>query len=352
MGNKADKNRMMHYDLLRIVAAFSVVLLHVASQHWYTLDIYGKDWIIANSYDALFRFGVPVFVMISGALFLAPDYELDLKKLFKHNILRLVIMYVIWSAGYGLWDLRYADLLHLGMKDLLRELITGRYHLWFLPMIVGIYLILPILKTWISNATKKQIEYFLLLFFLLQIVNQTIQALTVTDEIQYVLNIFKPELICGYVGYFVLGYYLAHIGISVRLRNILYVMFLPALLANVLLGTVLAHRAGAPVAAIYDSYGLFTFVVVVTVFAAFRQLFEKRRFHKAFEWCIGEVSKDTLGIYLLHIAVLELGELFGIHNMIIPNIIGIPLLTISCFLICLIVTALLRRIPVIGRYIC
>ena len=70
VSSKTDKKRLIHYDLLRIFAAFSVVMLHSAAQFWYSLDIYSTEWLIANSYDALFRFGVPIFVMISGALFL------------------------------------------------------------------------------------------------------------------------------------------------------------------------------------------------------------------------------------------------------------------------------------------
>ena len=77
MANSNNKERIIHYDLLRIVAAFSVVMLHSTAQYWYTLDIYSSEWIIANTYDAIFRFGVPIFVMMSGALLLNPGYELN-----------------------------------------------------------------------------------------------------------------------------------------------------------------------------------------------------------------------------------------------------------------------------------
>ena len=49
------------YDLLRILAAFSVVILHISAQFWYDFDVTDFRWLTANSYDALFRFGVPVF---------------------------------------------------------------------------------------------------------------------------------------------------------------------------------------------------------------------------------------------------------------------------------------------------
>lgn len=79
-------------------------MLHSATQFWYDLDVRSTEWVIANSYNAVFRFGVPIFVMISGALFLDNGYKLNLKRLYTRNILRLVILYIVWSCIYGLYD--------------------------------------------------------------------------------------------------------------------------------------------------------------------------------------------------------------------------------------------------------
>ena len=352
MKNNTERKRELHYDLLRIISAFSVVILHCAAQYWYDLDIYGMQWMIANSYDAIFRFGVPVFVMISGALFLAPEYKLDIKRLYKHNILRMVVIYVLWSGLYGLWDCRYADHSVLGIKDVLREMMGGRYHLWFLPMIIGIYMILPILKGWIERAGKKQIEYILILFFVVQILNQTIRALTVTDELQYILKILDVELICSYVGYFILGYYLAHIGIGPKLKRFLYIALLPSVICNVVLGNYLSHRSGVPTAAIYDSFGLFTFITVTALFVFAKDKWKKASYGKAGDFVVKELSADMLGVYVMHIGVIEVLEIFGIHSMMMNNVFAIPLLAIICFAICTLLSSLLRRIPFIGRYIC
>lgn len=352
MGKVTERKRELHYDVLRIISAFSVVILHSAAQYWYDLDIYGKEWMVANSYDAVFRFGVPIFVMISGALFLTPNYQLDIKRLYKHNILRMAVIYVLWSCLYGLWDCRYADHAALGIKDVLREMMGGRYHLWFLPMIIGIYMILPILKGWIEHATKRQIEYIIILFFAVHICNQTIQALTVTDELHYILRILDVELICSYVGYFILGYYLAHVGISTGLKKILYIAFVPAVICNVILGNYLARRIGVPTAAIYDSFGLFTFVVVVSLFVFAGDKLKKESYGKTGNFLVKELAADMLGVYVMHIGVIEVLEILGIHSMMMNNVIAIPLLAIICFTVCIVFSSLLRRIPFVGRYIC
>lgn len=352
MTEKKEIKRALHYDVLRIFAAFSVVLLHSASQYWYTLDIYSKDWLVANSYDAAFRFGVPVFVMISGALFLAPDYKIDVKRLYTHNILRMLILFAVWSCLYGLWDVRFFGFETLGVKGVLREMVMGRYHLWFLPMIIGIYMILPVLKTWVEHASRKQIEYILILFLIFQVGVWTLRALTVTDEIHYILDWINIELVCSYVGYFILGYYLAHVGIALRLKKAIYIAAVPAVLCNVILGNVIARHRGMLVSDIYDSFGIFTFIVVIALFLFVKERFENMAPGKVGAAVIKELSADMLGIYVLHIGVLEALEMVGIHSMMMNNIIAIPLLAVICFSICLVASSLLRRIPRIGKYIC
>lgn len=344
--------RMLYYDLLRIIAAFSVVMLHSSAQFWYELDVRSTEWIIANAYDAVFRFGVPIFVMISGAIFLDTDYELNIRRLYRHNILRMVILYIVWSCVYGLYDSRSFDVSAVGMKPVLREMIMGRYHLWFIPMIVGIYVLLPILKGWLATAEKKTIEYFLGLFLVLKIICDTLRAWVETDELHSILDMLDVEMVCSYVGYFVLGYYLVHFGISKKVRNTIYALFVPAAMVNIVAGTRLSWRVGEADGSIYDSFTLFTFLMVIAIFVFVKEKGSKCSFGGRSTKVIRELSADTLGIYLLHIGVMEILRPYGVHSMMLPNIVGIPLFSILCFVICMLIAAVLRRIPVIGRYLC
>lgn len=344
-------NRMIYLDVLRVLAAFSVVMLHSAAQFWNTLDVRSTDWVVANSYNAVFRFGVPIFVMISGALFLSPDYKLDVKRLFVHNILRLFIISVVWSSIYGLFDCLWLfNINDLGMKDILREMLAGRYHLWFLPMLMGIYVLIPILKSWLEHAEKRNVEYFILLFFLIQVGGETIRALTVTDEIHAGIDVLKVDMVCGYLGYFVLGYYLAHVGISDKWRKRIYGAAIPAALLNVLLGCLLVWQNGIETASIYDSFGLCTFVLVTAIFLICRN--GKREVSEKTGMVLREISGSTMGAYLMHVGVMEFTESFGFHSMMIRNVLGIPMYAVICFAGCLLVASILRRIPVVGRYIC
>ena len=344
------KERKLHYDLLRIVAAFSVVVLHSSAQFWYYLDLHSAEWLIVNGYDAVFRFGVPIFVMLSGAMFLAPDYQLDVKRLFRHNILRMLVLYGIWSFLYALYSCRNLEVLNL--KTLLRAIITGYYHLWFIPMIIGIYLLLPILKGWVEKAEKCQVQYFLGLFFVLQILRITMRTLVVSDEIHTILDTWEIEMACGYLGYFVWGYYLAHVGIGDKMRKILYVMFVPAVILNIVVSTLLSRRAGEAEGVFFDSYGICTFVMVSAMFVFTVDRGSRMSFGKKSAKWIKELSANTLGVYLLHLGMLEVWRAAGFHSMTLPVAVGIPVLSILCFAVCTAIAGLLRRIPIVGRFLC
>lgn len=346
------KERKLHYDLLRIIASFSVVVLHVSAQAWYITDLHSKEWLVTNAYDAVFRFGVPIFVMISGALFLDPGYQLNAKRLYKHNIFRMIILYMVWCAVYGLFKYRGSDLTMVGIKPILRSIVNGYYHLWFIPMIVGLYLLLPILKDWINKAEKRQIEYFLALFFVLQILRTTFRTLVISDELQAILDLGEIQMVCGYLGYFVWGYYLAHVGIGGPIRKCFYILAIPAAVINVVVSTLLSWRAAAPEGVFFDSYGICTFLIVTFLFVFTVDKGSSIRLRKNTAGLIREISANTLGVYLIHVGMLEVWQQYGLHSMTLPVAAGVPIVSILCFVVCTMIAGILRRIPFVGRYIC
>lgn len=350
--NRTGTNRNVQYDLLRIFAAFSVVMLHCAAQRWYDLPIDGADWKTVNAYDACFRFGVPVFVMLSGAIFLDPSRELDVKRLYRHNILRLIILYLLWGAVYGLLDCCGYGFSNLTWKEILKEMASGRYHLWYLPMLAGIYALLPILRSWVLHAQKRNLQYFLSLFAVLQVFRTTAMTFVKNGELLHFLSLGEIPMVCGYLGYFVLGYYIAHIGIPEKYHKYFYLAILPGAALNILISNAQTARDGIPNGAVYDSFGLFTFLTAVAVFLFCVKRLSARSWSRRAAAAIGELAGGTLGVYLMHIGVIELLEPLGIHSAAVPVAAGVPLLALLTFVLCSALAALLRRIPRIGRYIC
>ncbi len=88
-----EKTRIFYFDFLRIFAAFAVVLAHTASIR------YGMHY--SNLvYYCIFKWAVPVFVMISGALFLEPAKNITINNILRKYIFRVAIVFIVWSLFY------------------------------------------------------------------------------------------------------------------------------------------------------------------------------------------------------------------------------------------------------------
>ena len=96
------EERKMHLDYLRIIAILCPIIGHFITINSKNTSINSVHWLIANVIDNLLRWCIPVFVMISGALFLDQNKEINIKTLYKKNILRLFIALIFWSLFYAI----------------------------------------------------------------------------------------------------------------------------------------------------------------------------------------------------------------------------------------------------------
>ena len=90
---KKGNERTAYFDYLRVFATFAVVILHLSGQNWNNTNVNGFEWRVFNGYDSLVRWAVPVFVMISGALFL--DRNISPKKIYSKYVLRLFVSFCV-----------------------------------------------------------------------------------------------------------------------------------------------------------------------------------------------------------------------------------------------------------------
>ncbi|MBR2661951.1 MAG: acyltransferase family protein [Clostridia bacterium] len=174
-----ERSRIIYFDVLRIMAIFFVVVLHVSAENWYDTDINSFEWRMMNLFDGISRWGVPIFVMISGALFL--DRNITMKQLYGKYILRLALSFVVWSFGYAVvW---YAMGKDRSIASFVSSFIKGHYHLWFIYMIIGLYIITPMLNRIVSD--EKLLRYFLILSFVFAIVIPEIISIITTFNAKY-----------------------------------------------------------------------------------------------------------------------------------------------------------------------
>ena len=172
------RERKVYLDVLRTLAIFSVVVIHVAANNWYSVDVASLDWQVFNVADSLVRWSVPMFVMISGELFLDPSRELPIRKLYSKNVLRIVIAFIVWSVAYVLFGLYVTDSIHT-KSEIFAHFVKGEYHLWFLWMIVGLYIVPPILRH--GTSSPKATRYFVIIALIFSFCIPTIEEIATIE---------------------------------------------------------------------------------------------------------------------------------------------------------------------------
>ena len=149
--NHDCEGRIVWPDVLRTVAVAAVIMLHAAA-----VGFDGRfgartvSWQVCNLYDSLVRFSVPVFVMVSGMFLLNPEREYDLKKLYLSKILRIATAFLFWASFYLMVVLIVTSVQGKPSSGeygylyiIMQEAAGGHYHLWFLFMIAGLYMVTP-----------------------------------------------------------------------------------------------------------------------------------------------------------------------------------------------------------------
>lgn len=352
-----EKSRRVSFDILRILAAFSVVMLHVSSRYIMAHPVDSTVFYFSNLYNSLNRFGVPIFVMISGAIFLDKEKEIDVKRLWIHNILRILIVFILWNYIYYVYkcvQYWHFDFFHTSLEDTIKGIAYGTDYLWFLPMIISLYVLVPVLRTWLSKATKQNIEYFLMMFLIFNILKTSAVLITESSLVNRLSETFSFVEFSGYLGYFVLGYYLTTYEPPKRLRHAIYISVPFAAALNYLISMKLSLRDTGYNPGVYDSFGIFTFIEIVALFmlVTIRVKKKKKDFRPATLKLLRNIADDTFGVYLIHIGIMDYIFFDGTLELIeSASAIQIPL-ALAVFAVGCIVSALLRRIPVIGRFIC
>ena len=189
------QNRIIWLDVMRWVAMFGIVFCHAGDPFNFSTSAgTDSDFIWWGAiWGSLVRYSVPLFVMITGALLL-PIHEETLGGFYKKRILRVLWPFLIWSMVYSLFPwlssvlapsaeaaktaiettFPYSTFMNDG-AGASSDLISGlklcaaslislhnlSCHVWYVFMLIGLYLYLPIFSAWVEKASLKQKYVFL-----------------------------------------------------------------------------------------------------------------------------------------------------------------------------------------------
>ena len=280
---------------LRNIATFAVIVLHVTAPFVLQFNkISFSSWQLSNFIDASLRFGVPIFVMISGAVLL--DRNEPLKLFLTKRLKRVVLPFLFWSIVYFLFvhtnNFQKFALSSFSLEIFFDKLLKGTYyHLWYVYMILGIYLLIPFIRKWVQNSSKQELQYFLLLWAVTLFIN--------TGAAKYLPNV-EMLYFSRYIGYLVLGYYLdKHIETTPAKRMLYFIFFVLGLCLTFLSTSYLSISQNKLDITYYNYLSPNVCLMSIGVFLLGKSLLQQSNSLSA------SLDKHSYGIYLVHILVLH-----------------------------------------------
>lgn len=342
-----NNKRIIQFDALRVIAALAVVWLHTSAQRFY--ECYpSTEWEARNIYDSLVRWAVPIFVMISGALFLVPQKKSEIRNLYTKNIVRIIRVFLFWSIIY----ITYDGIGEKGLVGFWGKIIMGPFHFWFLKMLIGLYISVPILRAIVSN--KKLEQYFICLSlitaFFIPMLFPLIGCFSNVARcfVEKYYEEIGLKIALGYVGYFVLGHYLTINIVKEKVKKVLCILGILSIFAVNILTSFVSNRVGTPYLFLYGNINIFTLFESVALFVVIKDKQIAPRYHAV----LINASKLSLGIYIIHPLVMEiLFDLWEIDSSFLNPIYFIPFFASIVFVISFCVSFVLIRIPIINKFI-
>ena len=345
---KQAKSRLLSYDVIRIVAIMLVLLVHVSAYIvLYNPDPTTKEFILGNVFNGISRAGVPLFVMLTGALLLNEDRKFDAKTFYKKSFTWMALLMLGWTVAYGAFYAIVFPLLHHNpvawdtvgktMWNYALTLPTMYPHLWYMFMVVGLYLMIPVLRLFVKRENKSYILGIILAFVVAQLAVNTFNILAKgwTFNFTTIINKFHVEPATGFVGYALTGWYVTNFKIDKRSRFALYGLSLAAVVFATSMVQTRIKTYSAVRGNFYEPLTLTAFLYGLGVFVLLYTLCGERQTKNRLTALL---SKDAFGVYIIHAVWLELLTMwfpyweFPLHNVVLYMLLLFVAVTVVSYL--------------------
>ncbi len=265
----------MNIDILRIFAFVFIVMLHTLNRQ-YGLTVWMSGY-------AVISIGVNLFIMISGYLLL--DRTETVKEFFRKRFFSILPLFIIFNIIY----IYFYNHSFITIKKI------SAPHFWYIYMILGLYLLTPWLRKVLQYA-EKETFYVVVLWFLCNVLNPYMQFF------KFPKIPFSHFPITGFIGYYILGYYLKKY--RYKLEKIPFIcvigVYITGFLISVLSTKYVLVTTGNRISDFFDKNSLGTFFMSVSFFIFWIKFNFKNR-----NKVIRMISDSTYFAYLIHIIILH-----------------------------------------------
>lgn len=338
------RNRVIYIDVIRVTAMLAVVLVHTLT-NMIVSGMGSRLWIPANIMETISQIAVPLFYMISGVTILNSSKTRDLKYLFKHRLVRIMVPFLIWAVISAFFFQIVGD----GFKlDVIIKKIAMMYNqpvitaFWFLYPFIGFYLLSPAIKFFVDAANKTVINYILILWYITNIfLPGFVTSLPPEAGTFFVAYGNGLMFLSNMGGYFLLGYKLSNIkkeNINVKLHLSIFSI---GMLVSII-DLYIVHRYALQ----QKPLASFPASVLIPILAGSLFLICKKyegRYPEKLQAVIEFIAPLTYGIYLVH----------GIVVALVQSVIN-PMNYVAVFpvaiVICIVGVWVMSKIPLVNKY--
>ena len=341
-----DEERKYYIDFIKIISTFLVIFNHTGNTGF--LAFQGQDNIILKVIEILCSsfclVAVPLFFMCSGVLLLSKAESIS--GLYKKRVVKYLTVILVFTLGYYVSLSLYGHA-QMSLWWILNTLcstttfsFSGSY--WFLYSYVAFLIMLPIFRIIAKHITREIMIYICTLYFvfggMLPLLEYTFGFGNIALAIPFVTNpaFFYP----------LVGFYIEENDISYfRNKKIMFAAMIMTAISFVS-STVISLLSLRQDQFINEYLTIFEGFIVIFVFILGRDAFKKVKLTSKIKKVIQQISSCTFGIYLIHGFVFT----FMIRTDTIYTGIGYVdswLMVFFVFLIGLLVTYILRKIPII-----
>lgn len=354
-----EKKRYANIDLLKTVAILMVIALHS--------QLFKLDFIQYNNISSYIQYflriiceGVAIFILVNGFL-LINKKEFDLKRhLLK--ILKIFILLILWSIILTtVIKLIYQEPLKISeiIKNIFVIDINNKYTgvLWFLQSLIALYLIYPVLKI-LHDKDKNVYDYLFivvliftmgtnLLSIISELINTKIKCNAINLVISYMSN-FQVLYNRNFLIFFMFGGYLFENKEKFeerKTRRKWIVIGLVSWIIAFAFAVIISKSQNKTYMQNFNYGSIFMPFILIGIFAATYNYKSKEKWYNKI---IETISKNSLGIYLIHIIIVR------IISSLYTGQLSLPLRickVIIVFIVSLMITLLIKKIPKVKKLV-
>lgn len=333
-------------DVVRALAILFVMVIHTAAGGLY-LPVGSAGWWGALAWGALARPAVPLFFMCSGALMLCRD--ISPRRLLTHNLPRILCAMFVWAFVYQLVAVAGGGITLTELWGAVKStlLLRHEFHFYYLHILLLVYAFVPVVRAFVRGASRQEVEYLLLLWFVMGILIPLIRSFWPFTLVGQLDNWYKMNMAYAAIGYALLGHYLRQYGGTIR-RGWYWLSLLGGLAITFGGCAAASLKAGGLDALFLEGMSPGPMLMALGLFGL---ILSRKTWPAPVLRITAQTAQGAFCIYLSHILILRGLERVGISPETSPCAVWIPLVSLLLLGGGWLIWQVLHRIPVVDSYL-